>query len=382
MKILIANNTFRPYGRGSGAEASSSLMLDGLKKKGYEASVLALRPVFKRQKDKEGKSAVYWPSFYHYLENIPLFLRLFWHLGEFLNVVKFFRAWRLFKKAGVKILIMNNAMGLGRGVYWAAFLSKVKIVQVLHDIQYADPSGQLFVGQESKYHKPAYRAYMMLNGFFLKPVSLVVSPSRWLRDFYRDKSLFAKAPVKVARNPVAGGFFKVPPLKSASDPVKLLYVGQIARHKGIHILLEAVDKMDSATLDLVGKGHNLEKWRRKYSSGKIVFHGYKSLRELPDYYRRSDIVVLPAQCYENCPTLLLEAVASARPFITVNFGGCRELAEDFKGMARRLDSPESMRQAILEAKKNLPGLSRQAESQRTRISDCQRYLERLIKYVV
>jgi glycosyltransferase involved in cell wall biosynthesis len=83
----------------------------------------------------------------------------------------------------------------------------------------------------------------------------------------RELLVEAGLPVRHARI-IHGGtdierFFAIPVRKRdyLSRPLKLLYAGQLVRHKGVHTAIEAIawlintQKMNQITLSLVGSGH-------------------------------------------------------------------------------------------------------------------------------
>ena len=112
--------------------------------------------------------------------------------------------------------------------------------------------------------------------------------------------------------------------------VSLLYVGRLAKQKGLDVLLQALARLGSALkwrLTLVGDG---PEWpvvaaqaARLALIDRVAFHGWQGWSELPEIYRNADIFVMPS-CDEGMPAALLEAMASGLPVVGIRAGGMGE----------------------------------------------------------
>ena len=131
----------------------------------------------------------------------------------------------------------------------------------------------------------------------------------------------------------------------------LLYVGQLIRGKGVHLLLEAMAKMKSPrTLDIVGTG-NMEGELKAIAErlglkGRVRFNGFQ--RNPQDWMRRAACVVVPSFWQEPYGLVAAEAVALGRPVVAFAVGGlpeaCRGKATlvppgDVAALAEALDAP-------------------------------------------
>ncbi len=112
----------------------------------------------------------------------------------------------------------------------------------------------------------------------------------------------------------------------------ICYFGRLSEEKGLFTLLEAVKGID-IKLKIVGDGPIKENLKFKVKSEKldnVDFLGYKSGRELENEIKRSMTVVLPSECYENNPRIVLEAFVLGKPVIGSKIGGIPELVQDGK----------------------------------------------------
>ncbi len=153
----------------------------------------------------------------------------------------------------------------------------------------------------------------------------------------------------VIRTVVAGK--TVPHSPFPVTPVDLLYVGQLIRGKGVHLLLEAMAKMKShRTLDIVGTG-NMEGELKLLAErlglkGRVRFNGFQDSPQ--EWMRRAACVVVPSFWQEPYGLVAAEAVALGRPVVAFAIGGLPEACqgkatlvppEDVDALAAALDLP-------------------------------------------
>ena len=118
-----------------------------------------------------------------------------------------------------------------------------------------------------------------------------------------------------------------------NEPVHFLYVGRIAKEKGMDELFYSVRKLKEEGrefyLDIVGFYDEDEDYENLIAElewrGIATYHGFQN--EPKSYYQSTDCVVLPSY-YEGMSNVLLEAAAIGRPVITSDIPGCREAVED------------------------------------------------------
>lgn len=129
-------------------------------------------------------------------------------------------------------------------------------------------------------------------------------------------------------------------LANGDQARRLLYVGQIMPHKGVHTLVKAFAKLslqpefDSATLTLVG-GSSDESYLRQVKGlaesarkGSVVFRGKMPRHQLPEIYRQHDVFVLPSEWDEPFSISLLEAMSQGLAVVGTLTGGTGEILID------------------------------------------------------
>lgn len=114
----------------------------------------------------------------------------------------------------------------------------------------------------------------------------------------------------------------------------ILFVGRLARVKGIEYLIKAVDGLD-AKLVIVGSGdqESTLKDLAKSVDCEIDFFGAKTHDQLSEIYASADVFVAPSVTLEDGAKegfglVVLEAMASSLPVVVSNSGGLPEIVKD------------------------------------------------------
>jgi glycosyltransferase involved in cell wall biosynthesis len=151
----------------------------------------------------------------------------------------------------------------------------------------------------------------------------------------------------------------------SEEKVQLLYVGRLSNEKNLSNLIFAIKEMPQLVLTLVGEGEervNLQSLAAG-SLSEIIFLGKVAYTELPNYFARADIFVLPS-FYEGHPKVILEAMAAGVPIVASDVRGINTLLthqktgylvgtgfEDIrKGIDALLADPESAREMAKHAR--------------------------------
>lgn len=118
------------------------------------------------------------------------------------------------------------------------------------------------------------------------------------------------------------------------DKKIILFAGNLIKVKGIITLVDAIidlkDQPDFHTI-IVGKGEDenllMEKIINENLQDRIIVTGWLPPEKLSDFYRASDVFVLPS-FIEGHSVAILEAMASGIPVIATEVGGNSETIED------------------------------------------------------
>jgi glycosyltransferase involved in cell wall biosynthesis len=188
--------------------------------------------------------------------------------------------------------------------------------------------------QTKKIQQIKERKSFLLNA--LDGVNVIISPSQYLRSFFLQEGVDAE---KVVFCRQGRDFTNLSPeklIKSSSKRLRLGYFGQIAWHKGIHLLFEALRSLPSAPVDVAiyGDTSSFPDYTSKLKQlaaedPRLTFKGvFRGENKLWQIYRDIDALVVPSIWYENSPNVIIEAFAHKTPVITSDQGGMAEMVRD------------------------------------------------------
>jgi len=110
------------------------------------------------------------------------------------------------------------------------------------------------------------------------------------------------------------------------------FIGEILRHKGVHVLIEAFNKVNDKNVELrIYGNYNLrsnyfKRLQAQIRNSHIKFMGrFEDVREP---YSNVDVLIFPSVWYENCPLVLKEASTTGTPVIASNIGAIPEFVRD------------------------------------------------------
>lgn len=338
MKIGIITNLYPPHTRG-GAENVIVRTVGQFLAMGHDVFVITGQPKKLGRKvalDRSSTERVYRfypPNLYFTLDDYKFlkFIRLFWHIFDTFGWGSANTVRQILIDERPDVVITHNLKGLGLNIPRVIRAENLPHVHVLHDLQLLYPSGLLLAGQETIpwVVRPAYRVYQALSRTRIGNPDLVLSPSEYLRSAYLTEGFFAKADVKVLRNPPpAQGVPR--PLRRSPGPLRMFFVGQLADHKGIEFLLQAYKHMTTErSLLIVGDGPLRPKVEAAVEGDKSIrYLGYMPPGELSKFFSVVDVVVVPSLCYENSPTVIYEALNAGLPVVASRIGGVGELVQE------------------------------------------------------
>ena len=160
----------------------------------------------------------------------------------------------------------------------------------------------------------------------------------------RDLLVEAGLPIQHARI-IHGGtdierFRGVRKREYPAEGLKLLYAGQLVRHKGVHTAIEAMARLvnkrriDHISLTLVGSGHpDYEAFLRDLVERErlqdfVTFYKPVSKEEMPAILQQFDVLVFPSIYEEPLARITQEAMASGLVVVGTTTGGTKEILKD------------------------------------------------------
>jgi len=287
----------------------------------------------------------YIESEFYNLDQKPIFLRLFWHINNLFDFKKFIACQKILNQEKPDLVISHNLMGLGFMSATAIKLSGAKHHHFLHDIQLLHPSGLMFFGKEKILNTIPAKIYQKMTRHLIGAPDLVISPSKWLLKEHMDRKFFTGSKTEItslkdilnlkAKNKIENtnnltGDRSLQNSKTINQPKTLFFAGQIEEHKGIIFLIKAFQKFagPNLTLKIAGRGSCENKIKNLIGDDKrLEYLGHLKKEELEEELKKSDLLVMPSLCYENSPTIIIEAKNLGVKVIASNLGGVPEIVD-------------------------------------------------------
>lgn len=120
-------------------------------------------------------------------------------------------------------------------------------------------------------------------------------------------------------------FRKVDKITRNDNILRLLFIGQVNRRKGLHHILEIISKMPDVEIDIVGGiDPHADIYKRYAGFNNIHFKGFVDHNDLYSLYCASDVFVLPSLA-EGMSLAGLEALASGMPLLCSDNSGVNDL---------------------------------------------------------
>lgn len=326
-RVVIVNNLMPPLARG-GAEQAVIKQVSGFASLGFDVTIISSKSAGMKVEDDGDWHIERVNSAYYNLIKWPKALRLLWHFFHLINVGQANQVLSRLTKTG-DILVSNNLMGLGFGLGVKAKSRQLTWVHILHDIQLLHPSGLMNYGQEELLNAGASRLYQRIVKQQFGEPDLVISPSAWLLELHQEKGFFKKSQAMVCANP---SVVISKALRRARTGFNFGYLGQIEEHKGVMLLVEAFKSLPSkylknkdVNLKIAGEGSLSEELLKQCHNVNIDYLGSLSRAEVKKFLQSIDCLVVPSLCYENAPTVIVEAFSYGVSVIASDLGGIREM---------------------------------------------------------
>jgi len=326
MQIAILTPTFNHY---SGIDRVVQLQAKDYIKKGSKVTIIALEAKIKANNYKIIELG---------MPKNSLLQRLY-RLFFFLDIKRL----NYYKKLKDFDVVISHFYPMN----WLAYLAKkhYKIRYIYHN-HGINTTGLV----NSIFQKIYMQLFLFLNNITLKNVVSAFSVSKYLQKQLKKESGIDS---KVAYNKIDKKRFnknvkgdKIIKRYNLKNKKVLLYVGRIAPHKGLHLLLSSFNiikkQIPNLKLMIVGKPtFNKYLKRLKRSSNKdVIFTGFVEDENLPNYYATCNIYTT-ASLWEGFDLPAAEAQACGKPVVAFSIGSHPEIVKngvlvkekDIKGFA-------------------------------------------------
>lgn len=366
MRICLISREYPPDTGWGGIGAYTFNTARALHSAGHEVEVIALKKCSKESGDPSQNRSidngitVHRVDWENVLEELNLFLisapSCHYVLGSGIAIWKKFI--ELHRKK--RFDIVEAPEHLGAGIFHA-LTGASPLVLTLHT-PHSKFVAENFHSVEASFDN---QAICLLERLAINQADLLLSPSMDLGKFVASDTGISIKDIEILRNPVDTDLF-CPEGRfalSATENVRVLFVGRLEERKGIHILIESIPKIlkqfKQVEFCIVGndtntapdgesmRGYLQQCLAQNGSLDRVEFISHVPLEQMPEYYRSADICVIPS-LYDNAPYTCIEALASGKPVIVSSFGGTKEYVEEgVTGFVVPGENPNLLAEAIL-----------------------------------
>ena len=358
MKILFVNSFYAPDTLG-GAEVVLQSLVEGVVARGIEAAVLTTTrsPGLHRETVngvtvwRAGIRNVYWhaPSG----ESSNRFVRGVWRAFDVYNPLMRGAVRTVIQAEQPTVASVHNLTGWSAALWSELLHAKVPVVQVLHDYQIMCRGLRFRNGHNCVGRCIECRAMRAPHKRLSSKLAGVAGVSGYTLNCLTQYGFFAGVPnrrvIYNARS-FDGARTRTALAQSSvsRETLRFGYIGAIAEHKGVSLLLDSYLANPPAGSELLiagsGEPSYVQRIRDRASGHQIIFLGRVAPSE---FYPNVDVVVVPSLWNEPLATVVIEAMAYGKPVIASSVGGNPEMiSQGINGLLFHPDRPDELTAAM------------------------------------
>jgi glycosyltransferase involved in cell wall biosynthesis len=184
----------------------------------------------------------------------------------------------------------------------------------------------------------------------IRNASAVVAPSRFVVDIFEHEVDGLQVHINhhgIRQSNITTRDYVYQP----SDSIRFGYIGNLAVHKGVHVLVKAFIDLNSSrsSLSIFGPGEDAYAHKLAEMAGEtdVRFMGSFRSEELSKVFNPIDVLVAPSICYETYSFVVHEALASEIPVIVSSLGGMAEtIRDDINGFTFTAGDVQQLREVM------------------------------------
>jgi len=267
-------------------------------------------------------------------------------------------------------------------------------VHTCHDYSILCPCSTLFCpfwkGNICKHAKFLCKIFQGLKRKTLLNPDIVIAPSQFVLDKYISAGFFKDTkkvllPLGIELSDINVNVDTNLSKRENKENIIILYVGQLGKHKGVQVLINAFKQLkdNNIKLYIIGGGkYESDLKELAIPDKRITFYGKLLNEEVKKFYNEADILVVPSIWYDNSPMVIYEALRQGVSVVGSNIGGIPELIKDnYNGFLFEAGNAGQLKEIlanIIENPENLKVLSKNA-SESVKQYDMNRHVERLLE---
>lgn len=175
---------------------------------------------------------------------------------------------------------------------------------------------------------------VFLYRFGLRKAHLVFFQNQENRQFFLDRNMVKSPTVLLPGSGVNLNHHTPQPYPEYTGITKFIFISRILKDKGVEELFASIENIkarhqDKVELHILGncEDNYSRQLNNLHERGVVIYQGAKP--DVRPYVASCHCLILPSY-HEGMSNVLQEASAAARPVITCNVSGCKEIVEDGK----------------------------------------------------
>jgi glycosyltransferase involved in cell wall biosynthesis len=250
------------------------------------------------------------------------------------------------------VVHVNQLIGLSPSIVRSAQMAGAAVVVTLHDYYFACPLVHLEQRTGAPCEGPAggreceracfpnqstdgrWRARTTEFRSLLAAADRVTAPSESVASYFSRHTAGAVRPVVLANGTAIRATSS--PCRAGGDVLRLAVVGSVSRHKGVHVVVEALRLagLERVDLDVWGRIDDpayvvqIRAAAARVPGLHLEIGGEYEPGRLPQLLRDVDVAIVASQVREASPIVPREALANGVPVVVARIGGLPELIEE------------------------------------------------------
>lgn len=211
-------------------------------------------------------------------------------------------------------------------------------------------------GKRKEQLRTAYTRLLSSSSFYkrgLRRMNFVLAANRDTLELVQNAG--CKHADLICDAGLPGNVFATAPrqFQESDCPLKLLWVGRILPRKALPLALDALARVQQATLTIVGDGLDANAVRQMISDRNLESRVHWEGKRLPwnevqTAYREHDAMLFTS-LRDSFGSQLMEAMAQGLPIITLNLHGARDFVPQTAGLKVPVSEPEETVQNLARA---------------------------------
>ena len=312
----------------------------------------------KRMLEEHGHKVILYTRNNSELKTFSIIKKLLFPFSVLFNGKTYKDVRKIIKENHIDIVHVHNTLSLvSPSVYYAAGSCKVPVVQTVHNFRFLCPGATLYrnghICEDCIHHglwcavlhgcyrKSRIQTLICVINTMVHRMTGVYKKINYicLTEFNREKllqinKLRKKQLISPDRVFIKTNFVndEYNGISTGENKDGFIFAGRLEKLKGIEYLLYAWKKMGSQAprLFICGTGP-MEKWCREYirknDLPSVIMKGFVPNGQLRKFIADSEALIMPTQCYEGLPMIIIEAYSVGAPVIGSDIGNVAGMIE-------------------------------------------------------